>query len=125
MREIYPLLALFLGHLLGDFTPLLTSKMIEAKEKGKPLLPILIHASVHAAFVFFFLMIFKVAFFTAISCAVFEMFAHFAIDTMKGKAAVKYPCTKNPKKQMFWTILGVDQFLHIVCKTVIYFWAFS
>ena len=33
------LLALLLGHFLGDFTPLLTERMREAKERGGPMGP--------------------------------------------------------------------------------------
>lgn len=123
MKETYLLLQLFFGHFLGDFTPFLTVKMIAAKEKGKPLYPILMHALVHASFVFTILLFHNIEWHIIILCTLFELFAHFTIDVLKGKTAEKYPCTKNPKKRMFWATLGIDQFLHASCKIFILFWA--
>ena len=42
---------LFVGHFLGDFTPLASARMQEAKLSGTPLGPIALHALVHAVLV--------------------------------------------------------------------------
>ncbi len=43
--------ALLVAHFLGDFTPLATARMLQAKALGRPVGPIAVHALVHAVLV--------------------------------------------------------------------------
>jgi hypothetical protein len=102
---------LLVCHFMADFTPLSTGWMLKAKQFGKPLLPILVHASVHAV-----LMLTVLLFFTdpvkAIQLAMIQLIAHFLIDTWKGRMGVWFPKFKDNTKNDFWMLMGFDQLLH-------------
>ncbi|MBN8701491.1 MAG: DUF3307 domain-containing protein [Bacteroidetes bacterium] len=98
-------------HLFGDFSPLSTSKMLQAKEKGTPSIPIFLHASIHGL-----LMLSVLVFFCSIKLAIilclFEIVTHFLIDTWKGKMNVWFPIFSDNKNKYHWMLFGFDQFLH-------------
>ena len=102
---------LLICHFLADFTPLSTGWMLKAKQFGKPLFPILIHASVHAI-----LMLVVLLFFTepvkALQLAGIQLTAHFLIDTWKGRMSFWFPLLQDPTKTGYWALLGFDQLLH-------------
>ncbi len=102
---------LFICHFLGDFTPLSNAWMQRAKQFGKPLFPILIHAAMHAL-----LMLGVLLFFTtplmALKLALFQLIAHFLIDTWKGRMNGWFPSLQNNYEKGYWMIFGVDQLLH-------------
>ncbi len=104
-------LLLFICHFLGDFSPLSTAWMLKAKQFGKPLHPILVHAAIHAG-----LMLIVLLFFTtpekAITLATFQLAAHFIIDTWKGIMNVWFPLLLDNTRKAHWMVFGFDQLLH-------------
>ncbi|GAB4136907.1 MAG: hypothetical protein Fur0041_11500 [Bacteroidia bacterium] len=107
------LLLLLVCHWLGDFTHLSTPAMLKAKEKGTPVLPIVLHAGVHAILMFLVLMFF-IPFQAAVFLMLFEWVTHFALDLLKGKSNVWFPQLSDSKNPFHWYIFGIDQILHIV-----------
>ena len=112
---------LFVCHFLGDFTPLSTTWMQEAKQFGKPLFPILIHALIHAS-----LMLFVLFFFTTVQMAftlsAFQLIIHFFVDTWKGRMNTWFPSLQNNANKEYWIIFGFDQFLHQMTILVMAFY---
>ena len=112
-RATLLLASLFLTHFLGDFTPLSTRRMREAKAHGKPVGPIAAHAGVHA----FLLAVAVVLVFSpgiglvAVAAGV-EFVTHLAIDWGRGRAGAARPLLSDPEFQPFWTFLGLDQLAH-------------
>ena len=104
---------LFFAHYLGDFTPLVTRRMLEAKSNGSPMLPIFFHAGVHAVLI---TCVILVAAFPAwkilLLAAAIEFFTHFAIDAGRAALGQRFPDVNNPGRSAFWHLLGVDQFAH-------------
>lgn len=107
------MLALLAGHFLGDFTPLLTERMREAKERGGPMGPILAHGAVHGVLAL------------AASAAVVReapvrlllaggavLVTHFLIDAARARLGVRFDELRDPGGQLFWTALGLDQLAH-------------
>lgn len=107
------MMALLVGHFLGDFTPLLTERMREAKENGRPLGPIVLHGAVHGV-----LTLLAVA--AALGpepapCAygagaVFV--THSLIDAVRARLGRRSEGLHDPDTQLFWTALGLDQLAH-------------
>ena len=85
--------------------------MLKAKQFGKPLYPILIHAGVHAG-----LMCTVLLFFTspveAIKLGLFQLVVHFVLDTWKGRMNEWFPELQDNTKKGYWIIFGFDQLLH-------------
>lgn len=112
------LLSLFFCHLLADYTHLSTGWMLQAKRFGKPLLPILVHAGVHALLMGIAL--------TALGYGnpfqwdivaqlmIFQLVTHFAIDVWKGRMNGWFPILQSPDNKWYWIIFGVDQYFHAV-----------
>jgi hypothetical protein len=98
-------------HWIGDFSPLSTAWMLKAKSIGKPLLPILVHSSVHGL-----LMGIALVFFIPIEhvflLVVIQIASHFCIDVWKGKMNIWFPFMANPTNKYYWLLLGFDQMLH-------------
>jgi hypothetical protein len=114
---------LMLCHLIGDFSPLSTSWMLKAKSTGRPLIPILLHASVHGSLMIVVLLFFvdvKTAFFLML----FEILTHFAIDVWKGRMNVWFPKLHDQTYYLHWTIFGIDQLLHQTVILTIVYWIF-
>jgi hypothetical protein len=114
------LCGLFLAHYLGDFTLLVTRRMLEAKAAADPIWPILVHAGVHTALVA--LVIALVALPTwpilLFACAL-EFVTHSAIDTGRAKLGRRYPVLNDPGRARFWHFLGIDQLLHAIVLIVV------
>lgn len=111
-REHLIILALLqICHFLADFTPLSTPWMIQAKSKGRPLLPILAHASVHA-FLMFTVIHLCADFRAAIFLGAFQLITHFVIDVLKGLISNSFNPLKDASQSPFWTLFGLDQLLH-------------
>lgn len=106
-------LLLIICHFLGDFV-FTNSSMLNAKQFGKPLSPIFIHAGIHGV-----LMLLVFLFFVDIQTAVLlgsaQWIAHFIIDVWKGKMNVWFPELADPKNKSHWIIFGFDQLLHMIC----------
>lgn len=112
--EATPFLILFLlmvCHYAADFTPLSTAWMLQAKQYGKPLYPILVHAFVHA-FLMGIVLLFFVEFSVAFRLFGIQLIAHFFIDTLKGRLNERFPSFQDTTKRSYWMLLGFDQFLH-------------
>lgn len=113
------LLALFFCHFLADYTHLSTPWMLGAKRLGKPLIPIFIHASVHAFLMLVAIKIILIANgdFRAdiiFYCAAIQLITHFAIDVLKGRMNVWVPVVSNPANKFHWWLFGFDQYLHAI-----------
>lgn len=107
------LTALFVGHFLGDFTPLSTPRMQEAKATGKPAWPIALHGLVHAVFVGISVALVAKPAGSVVAAAVgFEFLTHFGIDWGRGLMAGRSETLSDPRNQSFWSILGTDQLAH-------------
>ncbi len=120
--ELKLLILLFICHWLADYTPLSTSWMLNAKRIGKPLFPILVHASVHA-----FLMGAVLCWFVGVTTILaylfmIELLTHFLIDVCKGRVNVIFPSLQSPANKWHWVVFGFDQLLHsIVIIYIVYF----
>lgn len=105
------LLVLNFCHWAGDYTHLSTSWMLRAKQYGRPLLPIFLHAMVHAILSFTaVLLLYNKE--KALFAAAMQLPTHFAIDVAKGKLGVKYPQLQDPDNKFHWYVFGADQWLH-------------
>jgi hypothetical protein len=114
------LVGLFFCHLLADFTPMSTEWMLHAKKLGKPLLPILIHALVHAVLMGLFLYLMGVS--NYLILAGMQWGAHFIIDIWKGRMNGWFPALQTTTNKWFWILFGVDQYFHAL---VIIFMVYS
>jgi hypothetical protein len=118
------LLFLFVGHFLGDFTPLATARMLEAKLTGSPIGPIALHALVHAVLVGLAVAAIArpVPVFILAAVSV-EFWTHLGLDWVKGKMSVRRPALGDPGQPIFWTALGIDQLAHALVLVGIAFLA--
>ena len=107
------LVFLFLGHFLGDFTPLATARMLEAKLSGTPLGPIALHALIQAVLVGIAVAAIArpVPIFLLAAVAI-EFWTHLGLDWLRGKMSARRPALGDPIQQTFWTVLGLDQLAH-------------
>lgn len=112
--NIQILIALFFCHWLGDYTHFSTSWMLSAKRFGKPLLPIFVHAMVHATLMATALSLLGVTQVVVGRMFFMQLLTHFVIDILKGKVNVWFPVVKNPMSKPHWYVFGFDQFLHAV-----------
>ena len=118
------LILLFLGHFLGDFTPLATARMLEAKLTGSPIGPIALHALVHAVLVGLAVAAIARPVPMLILAAVsVEFWTHLGLDWVKGKMSVRRPGLSDPSQSIFWTALGIDQLAHALVLVGIAFLA--
>lgn len=109
------LIGLSVCHFLGDFTWLSTPWMLSAKAKGEPLLPIFVHATVHAVLMTIFVKIYLGDIATPIllmNVFILQSVSHFLIDTLKGKINVWFPSVQSQTNKWHWVVFGFDQFLH-------------
>jgi len=111
---------LLIGHFLGDFTPLSTPRMLEAKASGGPILPIAAHAAVHA--VLAGIVVAAIARpapgLTAIAVGL-EFATHLALDGARSWMCVRRPALRDPGTNAFWTALGMDQLSHVLVLVAI------
>ena len=118
------LIFLFVGHFLGDFTPLATARMLEAKLTGSPIGPIALHALVHALLVGLAVAAIARPVPMLILAAVsVEFWTHLGLDWVKGKMSVRRPALGEPGQPIFWTALGIDQLAHALVLVGIAFLA--
>ena len=107
------LAALLLTHFLGDYTPLASARMQDAKAAGTPVGPIAAHALIHAALLGLAVaLIARPPVLIVIAAMAIEFWSHLALDWGKGRLGASHPALSDPGKQEFWTALGFDQFLH-------------
>ena len=118
------LVFLFVGHFLGDFTPLATARMLEAKLTGSPIGPIALHALVHAVLVGLAVAaIARPVPMLILAAVTVEFWTHLGLDWVKGKMSVRRPALGDPGQPIFWTALGIDQLAHALVLVGIAFLA--
>lgn len=108
------LLALLLvGHFLGDFTPLATARMQEAKTSGGPMRLIAAHAALHAVLtgVAVALVVRPEPSVLALVVAL-QFVTHWGLDAFRARLGVRVPALADPGKNVYWTALGLDQLAH-------------
>jgi lipid-A-disaccharide synthase-like uncharacterized protein len=111
-QTIALLCAFLVAHYLGDFTPLATRRMQEAKVRGEPIL-IAAHAGVHALLVVLAtLLIAAPGWKTTAIVAAFIFTTHFALDFLRPALARRFPALADPGQSVFWYFLGLDQLGH-------------
>lgn len=107
------LVALLVAHDLGDFTPLATERIREAKATGHPVGWIWMHAAIHAVLVSVAVMLVIGPSITVLALvAGLELATHFLIDLSKAHLGLRVPRLGDMRTNPFWWVLGVDQFLH-------------
>ena len=107
--------ALFLAHYLGDFTPLLTARMLEAKAQGSPLKPIAGHSAVHSVFVGVAVAVLAApAWSLLLAVCGIEFGTHFVIDATRGRLARVFPVLRDPEQGVYWYVFGLDQLAHML-----------
>ncbi len=107
--------ALFLAHYLGDFTPLLTARMLEAKAQGSPLKPIAGHAAVHSVLVGVAVAVLVApAWSLLLAVCGIEFGTHFVIDATRGGLARVFPVLRDPERGVYWHVFGLDQLAHML-----------
>jgi len=118
------LIGLFFCHFLGDFTFLSTQWMLRAKQKGKPLLPILAHAGVHGLLMLIFLSFFQqIDSWMLLKLAAFQVVTHFIIDVLKGRVKALYATLQDSENRWYWTLYGFDQYLHALVIVAMSYYA--
>lgn len=117
------LVLLLVTHWLADYTHLSTKWMLSAKANGRPLLPILAHATVHAVLALAALLVFVEAS-RALPLALFLLVSHFLIDVGKGRMNDWFPPLQSATNRCHWYVFGLDQLLHQLVIVAICAFAF-
>lgn len=118
----YLLFALFICHFLADFA-FTRQRMLIAKSKGWPPLPIMEHAAVHAVLMSICFFIFGIAWKTIAILFLVEWVTHYVIDSTKGFFSRWIPAVGNSEKSAFWIAYGIDQILHAAVILAMWHWA--
>jgi hypothetical protein len=107
------LACLFVAHYLGDFTPLSTGRMLEAKAAGGPVSLIASHAGVQAVLVGIVVAAATGFEMRLVGAALaIEFLTHFAIDLARGRIGARFPKIRDSSNRSFWWALGLDQLAH-------------
>lgn len=107
------LAGLLFAHFVGDFTPLATARMHEAKADGGPVAPILQHAAVHGALSGIVLMLLSgVSWSLVLGAAAVVLASHFLLDLTRARVGLRLQSSLDPGRQAFWVALGADQLAH-------------
>jgi len=107
------LCGLFLAHYIGDFTPLVTRRMLEAKSAATPMWPILMHAAVHTGLMALAIALVSTpkASILLLACAI-QLVTHFGLDAGRARLGLRKPGLNDPTRSEFWRLLGLDQLAH-------------
>ena len=104
---------LFVGHFLGDFTPLATSRMQEAKASGGPMRWIAAHAAIHAVLTGLAVALVARPEPSVLALIVGLQFViHWGLDAFRARLGVHLPAVADPGRNVYWTALGLDQLAH-------------
>lgn len=108
------LLGLLVAHFLGDFTPLASERIQEAKAAGGPLLPIVGHAAVHGVLTGGAVGLLARPGWALLAGAAGTVFlSHLAIDVGRARLNARIDALRSPDRQAFWVALGADQLAHV------------
>lgn len=113
---------LLVAHYLGDFTPLATPAMRAAKNGDGPVSGIAAHAAVHAALVLVALALVRVPWALALGGASVELVTHFGVDWARMRIGLGRPALRDPARNAFWHLLGLDQLAHGLVLVAIAVW---
>lgn len=116
------LACLLLAHYLGDFTPLSTGRMLEAKAAGGPVSLIASHAGVQTILVALVVAVasgFDLRLLGVVTAI--EFVTHFTIDLTRGRLGARFPRMRDPTNRAFWWVLGLDQLAHCIVLVLIAF----
>lgn len=112
-QAIWLLAGLLAAHCAGDFSPLATARMLEAKANGGPLLSIAGHAAVHTLLVGLVLVLLAGPALTALAIAAGLVFVtHFALDAGRALLGRRFRVLNDTRERAFWYALGLDQLGH-------------
>lgn len=107
------LVLLLVAHYLGDFTPLATRTMQEAKAGFRSPGPIVAHAAVHGALVLLAVTLSVRGPWTLpLVAAGVEFGTHLAIDLTRTRIGLRWAALQDPARGPFWYALGLDQLAH-------------
>jgi len=120
--KILLLISLLVCHYLADFV-LTSPSMIRAKADGKTLLPIMLHAAIHALLMAVCLLLFGATWQVWALLVGVEWISHFLIDTAKGRLTALFPLLANSQQKPYWALYGFDQLLHLLIIVLIWFLA--
>lgn len=110
---VWLLIGLFAAHYLGDFTSLLTPRMLMAKREGGPVGPIALHGAIHGALAALAIGITATPQPGTLALgAAIVLFSHFAIDLARARLLAGAPAFGDASQREFWLVLGFDQLLH-------------
>ena len=107
------LATLMVGHFLGDFTPLATARMLEAKARGGPMRLIAAHAALHAVLTGLAVALVARPESSLLALAIgLQFVAHWGLDAFRARLGVTLPALGDPTRNVYWTALGLDQLAH-------------
>lgn len=107
------LAGLFTAHYLGDFTPLLTERMLVAKREGRPLAPIGLHGAVHGALAALAIGVAASPPLGTVGLgAAIVLVSHFAVDLGRAQIVARLPALRDSARRAHWVALGLDQLVH-------------
>lgn len=112
--QAFWLLAGFLcAHHIGDFSPLATARMQEAKADGGPMMAIAAHAAVHGVLVAIVVALVLGLNAPPIATAFGIVFVtHFLLDAGRARLGRRFRALNDPGNSPFWHALGIDQLAH-------------
>lgn len=103
---------LFVGHFLGDFTPLATRRMQEAKVGAGPPVLIVAHAGVHTVLVFVIVWLVTRSTQAALTGVAIQLPTHSVIDYVKMRLGLASEALREPSHGAYWSLFGLDQLAH-------------
>lgn len=121
--KIELLIGLFICHFLADYTHLSTAWMLNAKRLGKPLFPILVHASVHGLLMFLVMNFLGVHILLCLILGLLQIASHACIDLLKGKMNGWFPLLQDNSNKWHWVVFGLDQTLHYTVIAIMAYYA--
>ncbi|NIW35215.1 MAG: DUF3307 domain-containing protein [Gemmatimonadetes bacterium] len=113
LQAVWLLAGLLAAHCVGDFSPLATARMLEAKANGGPMTSIAGHAAVHAALVGIVVALLAGPALSALAVAAGLVFVtHFGLDASRALLGRRYRVLNDTRERAFWYALGLDQLGH-------------
>lgn len=110
---------LFAAHYAGDFSPLITREMREAKTGLRSPGLIAAHAGVHTVLVFAAVGLVLRSWRLALLAAAIEFLTHFALDFAKMKLGGRFEVLRDPYRDPYWYAFGADQLAHALVLVAI------
>ncbi len=113
LQAVWLLTGLLAAHCVGDFSPLATTRMLEAKANGGPLLSIAGHAAVHTLLAGIVVALLARPALPGLALAAGLVFVtHFALDAGRALLGRRFRVLNDTRQRAFWYALGLDQLGH-------------